>query len=97
MDMQTSPFGYTLGWNMGVSNFIFGGIKGYSGGNDRRARKNPPRIVVSTSALYIQDVSLTTVVFAIIIDHEHNLPFKDIVIDQSTADSRHVLVRLHLF
>ena len=31
-----------FGWNIGVSKFIFGGRRGYSGGNESRARKNPP-------------------------------------------------------
>jgi hypothetical protein len=36
--------GYILfGCHIGVSNFILGGRRGYCGGNERRALKNPPR------------------------------------------------------
>lgn len=31
-----------FGWKMGVSNFILGGKRGYSGGKESRARKKPP-------------------------------------------------------
>lgn len=39
----------------------------------------------------------TAVVFAIVADHKHDFPFKDIVVVYKTArDSGYVLVRLHL-
>jgi hypothetical protein len=34
-----------LGCHIGVSNFILGGNNGYSFGNERRARKNPPTVL----------------------------------------------------
>ena len=85
-----------LGWNMGVSNFILGGINGYSGGNDKRARKNPPSNFVSRSIIRVEWILSTPIVFAIIIHHEHDLPLKDVVVHKPTADARQVFVRLHL-
>lgn len=40
---------------------------------------------------------LTAVVFAVVIDHKHNLPLKDVVIvDKAAGNSRDVLASLHL-
>lgn len=39
----------------------------------------------------------TAVVFAVVRDHEHDLPFHDIIIDKTAAYPRDVLVGLHLF
>ena len=39
---------------------------------------------------------LTTIQLHIIGNHQHNLPLKDIVIDQPDTDSRDVLVGLHV-
>lgn len=37
----------------------------------------------------------TTVVFAIVVDHEHDLPLEGVVIDQSTRNAREILRFLH--
>jgi hypothetical protein len=67
-----------LGWKIGVSNFIFGGMSGYSGGKDRRARKNPPKVV---SVVYQPlEIAHTSIIFAVIIHHEHNFPLEDIIV-----------------
>lgn len=41
--------------------------------------------------------SRTTVVFAIVGNHEHDLPLENVASDQTAADARDVLVALHLF
>jgi hypothetical protein len=38
----------------------------------------------------------TTIIFAVITNHEHNLPFKDIVIHQSARYSGEILRGLHV-
>ena len=38
----------------------------------------------------------TTVIFAVVINHEHDLPFEDIVIDEPTRDARKIFRLLHL-
>lgn len=40
---------------------------------------------------------LTAIVPAIIRDHEHDLPFEDVVVHQPATDARYVFVALHLF
>jgi hypothetical protein len=39
----------------------------------------------------------TTIVFAVVVDHEHDFPLEDIVVDQATAYAGNVFVGLHLF
>jgi hypothetical protein len=39
----------------------------------------------------------TTIVLAVIIDHEHDFPLENIVVDQPTAYAGNVFVGLHLF
>lgn len=39
----------------------------------------------------------TTIVSALIRNHEHHLPFEDTMIDQAATYARYVLVPLHLF
>ncbi len=39
---------------------------------------------------------LTSVVFAIVGDHEHHFPFEDVVVHQPAADAGYVFVRLHV-
>jgi hypothetical protein len=58
---------------MGVTNFILGGMWGYSEGKCT---------AVETAAFVGQ--------------HEHDLPLKDAVVDQTAADAGNVLVALHL-
>jgi len=48
-------------------------------------------------AASLATVVLTAVEFAVVTDHEHDLPFKDVIVHKPTADSRNVLVVLHLF
>lgn len=88
---------------MGVSNFIFGGMCGYSGGKERRARKKPPIKPPHSQPLhphiYIRRVwkgTLTSIQLDIIRDHQHNLPLEDVVVRQPAADAGDVLVALHL-
>ena len=38
----------------------------------------------------------TTIEFAVVGDHEHDLPFKKIVFDQTATYARYVFVALHL-
>ena len=40
-------------------------------------------------------MDLTAVIFAIVGNHKHDLPFKDIVAHESATDAGHVLVALH--
>lgn len=40
---------------------------------------------------------LTSIVSTVIIDHQHDFPFKDIAPNQAAADAWNVLVALHLF
>lgn len=81
---------------MGVSNFILGGIRGYSAGNDSRALKKPPancqRMVIPTFAYGKH----TAIIFAVVVEHEDNLPLEDVIVDQAAADSRDIFVGLHL-
>jgi hypothetical protein len=44
--------GLLFGWKIGGSNFIFGGIKGYSVGKLSRARKKPPTSKWTISTRY---------------------------------------------
>lgn len=84
-----------FGWNIGVSNFIFGGRRGYSVGNFSRARKRPPVCCQClgfaatssypvTKALGIKTTLsralLTAVELAVIVDHERHLPLEDVVV-----------------
>jgi hypothetical protein len=39
---------------------------------------------------------LTSVIFTVIINHQHDLPLEDIVVFEAAADARYVLVGLHL-
>lgn len=39
----------------------------------------------------------TTIVFAVVVDHKHDFPLEDIVVDQTTADAGNVFIGLHLF
>ena len=85
---------------MGVSKRIFGGRRGYSGGKLRRALKNPPghkcqlQVVLGIGVKLL--ILYTSVELGVVIDHEHDLPFKHVVVHDSTAYARYVLVILHL-
>lgn len=68
MDMQTSPFSYTLGWKMGVWNVSVGGRCGYVGGNFIRALKQPP--APSKSALSIRKMPSEGIRWFSSTDHE---------------------------
>lgn len=39
----------------------------------------------------------TAIVFAVVGDHKHNLPFQHVVVHQATTDTRYVFATLHLF
>jgi hypothetical protein len=75
---------------------MVGGRRGYSGGNLRWARKNPPVEIIAISFTFYGfhrifakpwwlkargDLSLTTIEPAVIRDHKHNLPLEDVVIN----------------
>lgn len=84
-----------LGCHIGVSNRIFGGMCGYSGGNERRDRKKPPvwHKTISLNSTHSSSHSgeeelgpLTAIVFVFITDHEHNLPFEHTVVHKAAAD-----------
>jgi hypothetical protein len=90
-----------LGWNgIGFWKVREGGMRGYSFGKESRQRKHPP----------IEFISLwqekerpgwgerhTTVVFAVVADHERDFPLKNIVIDETAGDSGEVFGGLHVF
>jgi hypothetical protein len=40
---------------------------------------------------------LTSIVFTVIIDHQHDLPLEDIVVFEPAANAGYVFVGLHLF
>lgn len=73
-------------------------MRGYSCGNDSRARKKPPALLSQhdpfprtpkkRGSKYIH----TSIVLAVIVDHEHDFPLEDIVVDQAAAYSRNVFV-----
>jgi hypothetical protein len=92
-----------LGWNIGVSNFIFGGRRGYSGGKESVARKKPPEEDEGVSKgeeecfRVPKKSSLTAIKPAIIVDHKHDLPFKYVPVGHSATDTGDVFVSLHLF
>jgi hypothetical protein len=68
IDMHTSPEGwYTLGCHIGVTNFIFGGICGYSGGNVNLALKKPPSLLVSSQHSFnLHHRVLASIILAVI-------------------------------
>lgn len=39
----------------------------------------------------------TSIELALVIDHEHDFPLKDVVVGQAAGDSGNVLIALHLF
>jgi hypothetical protein len=76
-------------------------MSGYVGGKVRCARKLPPGgradVSDSTRGVLLRMAKLTAVVFAVVADHQHDLPLKDVVVvDQAARDAREVLCRLHL-
>lgn len=48
------------------------------------------------SGAYIPTKSHTSIQLHVVRDHEHHLPFENIAIDQTTADSGNILIGLHL-
>lgn len=102
--------GILLGWKRGDSNFIFGGMCGYSWGKERRARKKPPKrrhqslAFISFHSQVFAPRNLdtggrgerTTIQLHIIRNHQHNLPLEHVIIHQTTAYPRDIFAGLHL-
>jgi hypothetical protein len=88
-----------FGCHMGVSNFIFGGMCGYSGGKVSFDRKKPPWGPVSDMMLSRATLPPHTAVELVVVTyHQHNLPLKDVVVvAESTTYPWDILVTLHLF
>ena len=69
-------------------------------GSEKAAYSHPCPLVKDDAFLeawYPLVARLTSVMPALVRNHKHDLPLKDVTVDESAADSRYVLVGLHLF
>lgn len=68
--------------------------EGHSGAKEATCFVSISRLTIK---MHIGMDGRTSVILAVVIDHEHYFPLEDIVVSKTTTDPRYVFVRLHLF